>query len=110
LGTVDEHTWPVEQRAEGVEKMPDSVRVRDRVSRVHHEIGVEGVERPDPRDEPATPRGQVGVGDMQHPDRPRTLRQHGNIVVAQPEHVALDDRHIAEAGQARGGAERERRR
>src|SRR6266536_1983913 len=108
VGAVDEYARPVEQRTESPKKILNGMRVCDRVPRVHHQIRVEGVERADPFDELAPPRREVSVGDVQHADGPGVLGQDGHALVAQPEHVALDDGHVTEAGQAcRGRAERD---
>ena len=48
-------------------------------------------------------RGQVRVGDMQEAQRRGAGGQHGDVVAAQGEPVALDDGGVAEAGAARRG-------
>src|SRR5271169_2872763 len=66
-----EDTGPVEQRPQGINEVPNGLRVRDGIPGVDDHVGVEVVEGPDPGHEPLSPRGEMDVGKMQHAQRLR---------------------------------------
>ena len=82
-----------------------AARWGDRVAGVDHEVGLKGVQRAEPGQQPVPSRCQVRVGDMQNPQRTRAFGEHRNVVAPQREPVALDDRRIGgDGGCGQGGA------
>src|ERR1700728_1625952 len=84
----------------------DGVGVGYRVTRVDHQVGLQGIQRPDERQQPVPTGGQVHVGYVQHPYRPGAGGKHRDVVAAQRKPVALDDRGVADkASPCRCGAD-----
>ena len=58
------------------------------VAGVDHQVGLESGQPRHPGDPLVVARGEVQVGDLQHPDRPRAVGQHRHLDPAQ--HVRVD--------------------
>ena len=89
---------PLEQRAERVEHGRHGLEVGQVVAGVDHEVGLETGERPYPVALALLVGREVQVGDVQHPQRPRTGREHRHGDPAQPVGTHLIAACVDEAG------------
>src|SRR5271154_564929 len=81
--------------------------MRDAIAGIHAQVRIELIECPYPGLEPLPPGGEVGVRDMQEANRLGAGREDRDVVAAQCEPVALDQRRVADARGTSGGRDRE---
>jgi hypothetical protein len=70
--------------------------VSQRIASDDDEVGFVLSETTDPVDLSALPRCEVNVGKVQHPDARRSRFENINGLMANPEHISLNQRGIGE--------------
>ncbi len=103
VGAEDVGAGEAHQRAERVERLGHALRVGEVVTGVDHEVGAQPGERLEPALLLALSADHVDVGDLEHPQWPHALRQHGHGDPPQPEGTDFEAGGIGEACRADRG-------